>query len=189
MLKHFSWDISWPTGSTGINESPVLSLYPAKAPATGKAQSQTLLQCRSSHWSRCFKQQERKQWGAAPSAFSAGAATCFCYPPGKTGFHHSQAGWGPNGSPCTHTAKLVVPHGPCLLRLHRSLCPEAQPRLRGERAAKGPAASIKCHGSTSDLYLALLGLGEMNFGGVIAQHIEASQGTVLVSAQELRQWV
>lgn len=28
--------------------------------------------------------------------------------------------------PCTHTAKLVVPHGPCLPWLHHSLCLKAQ---------------------------------------------------------------
>lgn len=176
-----------------INESPVLRLYPAESQLQGKPSHRHCCTATAPTEAGVSSSRKGSDARAAPSAFSAGAATCFCHPPGKTGFHHSQAGWGPNGSFPFHSCKACSATWPLPALATPQSRPQgtaaAEPRLRGEQAAKGPAASIKWHGSTSDLDLAPLGLGKLNFGAIIAQRIEASQGTEPSTTQELRQWV
>lgn len=152
------------TGSTGINESSVQRLYPATSQLQGKPSHRPCCTAAAPTEAGVWSSRKGSNAGPAPYACSAGTATSFCYPPGKMGFQPSQAGWGPSGSSTSLHSHCKACSAawplPALATVQSLPRGTVEPRLKGEQAVKGPAASIKCHSSTTDLDLPPLGLGE-----------------------------
>lgn len=135
------------TASTGINESSVLSLSYRKHPVADTA---ALLQ---EPLKRCFQQQERKWCGSCSLCLQHWCSYLFLLATWRR--------WASTSARLNEVQTVAQP--PCkacsatppFLAHLCSLCPKPQVcRVKAERTAKGPAVSINCHGSTSDLDLA-----------------------------------
>lgn len=135
------------TGSTGINESSALSLSYRKRPvADTAALPQEPLNER-------FQQQERKWCGSCSPCLQLWCSYLYLLPTWRrwasTTVRLNEVQMAA-GLPC----KACSATQPFLAHLC-SLCPKPQLCwVKAERTAKGPATSINCHGSTSDLDLA-----------------------------------